>query len=175
MIIKLTLYKTHALAPADAGWLMQKGYGEKTEGGVILMPEEAAYLISRGKAVPLTPTGRKIDPKRIDRVYANLDAWHARKHAYAHLRDQGFIVKSGAKYGVHYRIYAKGEKPGQAHSTWLAHVVNENERISMRTLAAWIRLAHSVRKTFWLIMHTEGDIVIYSMDWEKTFRKKTEV
>ncbi len=169
----LTIHPTHARIPlAEAGWLLQKKYGERNMDELILLPEEAVYLIRKGKVAGKSPAGRPLSLARIITTYARLDRFHQRLLAYTHLRDQGYIVKSGAKYGLDYRIYPPGTTPGRTHSAWLARVVGEQEMISMQTLAGWIRLAHSVRKKLWLIMHTEADSVIYTLDWEETYRAK---
>jgi len=37
---------------------------------------------------------------------------------YKDLRDKGFIIKPGLKYGADFSVYEKGSRPGDEHSKW---------------------------------------------------------
>ncbi len=71
---------------------------------------------------------------------------------YADWRSKGYVVKTGFKFGTHFRIYFPGAQPGRdtkwAHSM---HVIQVFPRDTKLLIAEWsraIRVAHSVRKTF---------------------------
>ncbi len=71
---------------------------------------------------------------------------------YEDWRMKGYVLKTGFKFGSHFRIYFPGAKPGKRkewiHSHHVLHVFPKTER---RIISEWsraIRVAHSVRKTF---------------------------
>ena len=166
---KLIIQPTHAeaLLP-EAASLKEKGYGEPSTERLILLPEEAVYLLERKKALAVNARGQQLTLQSVWKRYARLERFTLRMRVYAHLRDKGLLVKSGAKYGVDYRVYTRQG----VHSDWLVQAVSEVETISYRMLAGWARLAHSVRKQFMLAMLTEADVVLYTLDWQETLRKR---
>ncbi|MEM4366853.1 MAG: tRNA-intron lyase [Candidatus Anstonellales archaeon] len=75
---------------------------------------------------------------------------------YSDWRDHGYVVKTGFKFGSHFRIYFPGAKPGFAgawkHSKHVLHVFSEKDRLLVSEWARAVRVAHSVKKTFILGM-----------------------
>jgi tRNA-intron endonuclease len=73
---------------------------------------------------------------------------------YEDWRMRGYILKSGFKFGTHFRIYFPGAKPGlkeeHVHSKHVLHVFPKNKKMIIAEWARAIRVAHSVRKTFLL-------------------------
>ncbi len=71
---------------------------------------------------------------------------------YEDWRLQGFTLKSGFKFGTHFRIYFPGASPakgeGWVHSQHVLHVFPRAQRLLISEWARAIRVAHSVRKTF---------------------------
>jgi tRNA-intron endonuclease len=63
---------------------------------------------------------------------------------YKDLKKRGLIVKTGFKFGTHFRAYTK--KPNIAHAEYLVHVVNKNFKSIWSDFSRAIRLAHSVNK-----------------------------
>jgi tRNA-intron endonuclease len=81
---------------------------------------------------------------------------------YKDWRENGYIVKTGFKFGTHFRIYFPGAKPGLntaksewAHSKHVLHVFPKNSKLLISEWARAIRVAHSVRKTFILAIPGE--------------------
>ncbi len=106
----------------------------------------------------------------------------AKKHDYFPLlysvycdwRENGYVVKTGFKFGTHFRIYFPGARPFKAnnsdwvHSKHVIHVFPRNSRLLISEWARAIRVAHSVRKTFILAVpgkkpskKTNVDFVLY--------------
>jgi tRNA-intron endonuclease len=73
---------------------------------------------------------------------------------YEDWRLRGYVLKSGFKFGTHFRIYFPGAKPGlkdeHVHSKHVIHVFPRNKKMVIAEWARAIRVAHSVRKTFLL-------------------------
>ena len=85
--------------------------------------------------------------------------------AYSDLRERGHIVKTGFKFGTHFRIYEHGSKMGEDHSTFLVHVIPEHYEFTATEFSRMIRLAHSVRKKLWLaVVDSEGDLTYYQIE-----------
>jgi tRNA-intron endonuclease len=83
---------------------------------------------------------------------------------YSDLRSRGYLVKTGLKFGAHFRVYARGEAPGETHSAYLVHAIPESHKFTSTELARAVRLAHSVRKNIlFAVVDDEGDITYYSI------------
>ncbi len=79
---------------------------------------------------------------------------------YRDLRNRGLIVKSGFKYGTHFRAY---EKSMEEHSKYLVHVIPEKEEIQKISRA--VRVAHGVRKSLILAYPGTEDILYFKFSW----------
>ncbi len=73
---------------------------------------------------------------------------------YSDWREKGYIIKTGFKFGTHFRVYFPGAKPtkqedtSRVHSKHVIHVFPKESRLLISEWARVIRVAHSVRKTF---------------------------
>jgi tRNA-intron lyase len=75
---------------------------------------------------------------------------------YADWRSKGYVIKTGFKFGTHFRVYFPGAKPVKAddndgswiHSKHVIHVFPRDAKLLISEWARAIRVAHSVRKTF---------------------------
>ncbi len=71
---------------------------------------------------------------------------------YRDWRDKGYVVKTGFKFGTHFRIYFPGAKPIKddqwMHSKHVIQVFPRDTKLLISEWARAIRVAHSVRKTF---------------------------
>lgn len=81
---------------------------------------------------------------------------------YSDWRDSGYIVKTGFKFGAHFRIYFPGAGTGRnrwVHSKHVLHVFPKSYQMLMSEWGRIIRLSQSVRKTFILGIPSlsEGD------------------
>ena len=80
---------------------------------------------------------------------------------YEDWRLQGFVLKTGFKFGTHFRLYFPGASPVRANAEWIhsRHVVHCFPRASKMIISEWaraIRVAHSVKKTFVLAIPGEA-------------------
>ena len=72
---------------------------------------------------------------------------------YEDWRLRGFVLKTGFKFGTHFRLYFPGAKPTLENAEWMhsKHVIHVFPRDSKLLISEWaraIRVAHGVRKTF---------------------------
>jgi tRNA-intron endonuclease len=93
---------------------------------------------------------------------------------YEDWREKGYVIKTGFKFGTHFRVYFPGAKPMETgekewtHSKHVIHVFPKDSKMLISEWARAIRVAHSVRKTFILAVpgktnkgRQEIDFVLY--------------
>mgnify|MGYP000044053978 CR=1 FL=1 len=103
---------------------------------------EARYLGERGLIHPVESSGEEI------------------YKVYRDLRERGLIVKSGFKYGTHFRVY---ERSMEEHSRYLVHVIFGKEELQKVSRA--VRVAHGVRKELLLAYIKEKEIKYFRVSW----------
>ena len=121
-------------------------YGKKIGKMLQLSFIETAYLIEHGQlSLRAVGTGRKMAErtflKRAKEIQPDFDM---RLLAYSDLRSRKLVVKTGFKYGTHFRVY-KGD-PSSHHSEYLVHAVPDNYSTVWAEISRAIRLAHGVKK-----------------------------
>jgi tRNA-intron endonuclease len=104
--------------------------------------------------------------KFFDEMYEVYEDWMKR----------GYVVKSGFKFGTHFRIYFPGASPVRLEADWMhsKHVLHVFPRRAKMIISEWaraIRVAHSVKKTFILAIpgksesskrkHAQLDFLLY--------------
>ena len=108
---------------------------------------EVTYLMEKGYL-----QGNPIENILQDPIYS----------VYRDLRERGLIVKSGFKYGTHFRVY---EKSMEEHSKYLVHVIPSREEMQKVSRAA--RVAHGVRKNLLLAYVKNKKISYFRVFWIK--------
>lgn len=132
-------------------WLGQFGTYKAAHRGKISKLDiyETLFLLKRGN---LRLRNSKFDDvwnaaderiKYFDDMYSVYEDW----------RSRGYVIKSGFKFGTHFRIYVPGASPIRDNDEWIhsKHVVHVFSRKSKMIISEWaraIRVAHSVKKTF---------------------------
>ncbi|RLG74256.1 MAG: tRNA-intron lyase [Thermoprotei archaeon] len=76
-------------------------------------------------------------------------------NVYRDLREKGYVVRSGLKFGADFAVYEKG--PGIDHAPYLVHVLSIDETLNPVELVRAGRLSHSVRKKF-IIATTRNEL-----------------
>jgi tRNA-intron endonuclease len=137
----------HASPAADALGRAQ-AYGSRLGGRLELSLLESAYLASTGQlAVRDAKSGRPVPLDRLVARARRLDPGFAeRLAAYRELRARQLVVKTGFKYGAHFRAYPRN--PEHAHARYLVQAVPDSHRARWPTVAGGVRVAQGVRKEF---------------------------
>ncbi|RZN39394.1 MAG: tRNA-intron lyase [Methanophagales archaeon ANME-1-THS] len=105
---------------------------------------EAAYVTKKG--------GLALDLERfLEYATAVEDDFMAKYAVYEDLREKGLILKTGFKFGSHFRVYQAIKKK---HSTDLIQVLPGAHVFSMPELARAVRLAHGVKKRMIFVYQT---------------------
>jgi tRNA-intron endonuclease len=121
---------------------------------LMLSPVESAYLLGRQM---LRLSKETLSAEEFRAMMAGEDPEFGEKvEVYTHLRDRGYIVRTGYKFGHHFRVYS-GKKP---HSEMLVHAIGGGVTLSMSLVSRSVRLAHSVRKKM-LFACADGNMIQY--------------
>ena len=87
---------------------------------------------------------------------------------YRDLKDRGYVIKTGFKYGTEFRLYDRGGGPGQGHSDYLVKIIFENYDINALDFASYVRVSHGVNKKLLLaIVDEDFDITYYNVEWTR--------
>ncbi len=130
------------------GWFGQFGTYKAAHKGRITKLDafETIYLQKKGILSPH-------DSKKIQKECGKRIRYFQEMYdVYEDWRDRGFIIKTGFKFGSHFRIYFPGASPARGgkwlHSKHVLHVFPRKSKLLISEWARAIRLAHSVKKTF---------------------------
>jgi tRNA-intron endonuclease len=121
-------------------------FGKFMGEGLQLSLIETAYLMEMGALnVRDAKSGRKINltqfTKKALKVQPDFDL---RLKIYKDLKKKNMIVKTGFKYGTHFRVY-KGD-PETDHALYLVHSVSSDYHSTWPEISRAVRLAHGVKK-----------------------------
>lgn len=94
------------------------------------------------------------------------DEFKDRFIVYAQLRERGYVVRPGLKFGTDFAVYEHG--PGKDHAPFLVHVIPQRKGVVPLDIVRAGRLATSVRKKFIIATVKEsGDVAYYSFVWHR--------
>jgi tRNA-intron endonuclease len=111
---------------------------------LVLSMYEALYLCEKGVAEPILGTER-IDCKTLEEHFMNLMPKFKRKYlVFKDLRQRGYIVRSGMKFGADFTVYELG--PGLEHAPYVVTVASAKDYLKAVDIVGLGRLSHSVRK-----------------------------
>jgi tRNA-intron endonuclease len=136
-------------------------FGKFIGEGLQLSLLETAYLLEmEALIVRDAKTGRKINltqfKRKVERIQPDFDT---RLRVYKDLKAKGLIVKTGFKYGTHFRVY-KGD-PEKEHALYLVHAVSSTYHSTWPEISRAVRLAHGVKKELLLgrVMEKKAEYV----------------
>ncbi|MDE1847266.1 MAG: tRNA-intron lyase [Candidatus Micrarchaeota archaeon] len=131
-------------------WLGQYGTYKAADRGRLnkLDAYETLFLMDKGRLTLKNATKAKVASiarkRRADfpKLYEVYRDW----------REHGYVIKTGFKFGTHFRVYFPGARPikddNWVHSKHVIHVFPKESKLLISEWARAIRVAHSVRKTF---------------------------
>ncbi|MDO8646872.1 MAG: tRNA-intron lyase [Candidatus Diapherotrites archaeon] len=142
--------------------LHEKGFGELKDKRIVLDLFEACYLIEKEKLNVEDAKGKKVSAEKIAKIACLKDKkWHSKFAVFEDLRNKGYCVKTGFKFGFDFRVYPKGKKMGEDHSQWCISVMNEQDRHSMTELSRKVRLAQNLKTQLLIAVVDREDEVNY--------------
>ncbi|MFZ0829613.1 MAG: tRNA-intron lyase, partial [Thermoplasmata archaeon] len=134
----------------------QQAYGSRIGSRLELSLLETVYLVSTG-LIELhdARTRRGVSLEQLLRRARRLESgFDERLAVYRALRERQLVVKTGFKYGAHFRAYPRN--PEHAHARYLVHAVEDQFRAPWSEIARGVRVAQGVRKEF-LLAGVSGD------------------
>ncbi len=140
--------------------------GELKEGKIIYTSFEAMFLQETKKAEIINLKNNKILKEiEIIKHFTKKDKEFLTKYlVFKYLKNKGYIVKTGLKFGEEFRVYNKYDK----HARWIVYPIKSTEKIEPKELISKSRISHSTGKKLLLaIVDSEEDITFYEIDWLK--------
>ncbi|MBU0591179.1 tRNA-intron lyase [Candidatus Micrarchaeota archaeon] len=132
-------------------WFGQFGTYKAAHRGIISKLDifETIFLARHG-GLRLTQTKLKDVEKAAN---ARIKFFNDMYMVYEDWRKGGYVIKTGFKFGTHFRIYLPGASPIRTNEEWMhsRHVIHVFPRKHKLLISEWaraIRVAHSVKKTF---------------------------
>jgi len=118
-----------------------KPFGETIQLSLI----ETLYLIDKNIIELRNLNGKKVTKEELKNILkiSQPDINNVIK-VFKDLKKNGLIIKTGFKFGTHFRAYTK--KPGEIHAEYLIHVVDKDYKVLWAEISRAVRLAHSVNK-----------------------------
>jgi tRNA-intron endonuclease len=119
---------------------------------------ESAYLLSRGMVTLVDRKGESMDLEGFSARAKLIESDFDQKFSvYKDLRDRNMVVKTGFKFGTHFRVYKQVKGPGKVpHSEYLVHTIPVDHVFLPPVLSRAVRLAHSVRKLMIFAYASDG-------------------
>lgn len=108
--------------------------------GLYLLEKDIINVVKSDKKRRLSIRSLKSHAKK---VYDNFESHYI---VYKDLRDKGYIVLSGIKFGCEFAVYERG--PGIDHAPYLISVRETSESLTSTDIVRAGRLATTVRKRF---------------------------
>lgn len=165
----------------DDYWIGQFGIYKQDRGALLKLNFlETVFLAKHfGIKVNDVESGREMKAEQIlGQVQKEREYTKNLYEVYEEWRLKGYVVKTGFKFGSHFRIYFPGASPKKGsdwiHSKHVLHVFPKEQKMLISEWARAVRVAHGVKKTFLLSVPELGkkDHVDYPSDFVAYRRKK---
>ena len=143
-----------------------KGFGELKNKQYFLSLYEAQYLLDKGKLIVLYED-KQVKSQDLLAYGESLESkFVAKCRVYQDLRDRGYPVRTGFKYGTDFRVYPRGSTIDTAHTQYLLHVLREIDKYDVPEISRAVRVAQGVKTKLMLaVVDSEEDITYYELEW----------
>ena len=134
-------------------------YGKPVGERLQLSLVESAYLLEKGLIELVTRSEGPIDLHGFMAKARQIESEFDLKYSvYRDLRERKLVVKTGFKFGTHFRVYKQVDRLEKVpHSEYLVHTVPRDHIFLPPVLSRAVRLAHSVRKQM-VFAYPEKDV-----------------
>ena len=142
-------------------------FGRLSEDKLELSLIEACYLFESGR-IDIYENDEKCEVSYILDLIRERDIY-GKYLVYKDLKNRGYIIKTGFKYGSEFRLYDRGGGgPGKGHSDYLVKVLYETGDVPVLDFASYIRVSHGVNKKLLLaVVDDDLDITYYNVEWTR--------
>jgi len=139
--------------------LNQRGFGEKKEKQLYLSLFEALYLLEKGKFSVQDNKENELNEEDLIKAGSKDKNFLNKLIVFRDLRERGFVVKTGLKFGFDFRVYPRGKKPGQAHTQWVINVKGQEKGFSWSEFARMVRMSLTIRtKLLQAVVDSDKDV-----------------
>jgi tRNA-intron endonuclease len=140
---------------------------EEFDAPLVLDPIEGVYLLERG--IIRVYSGERKRSVFLDELMSiarqTLNRFDEKYSVYRDLRDRGFAVTPGIKYGCDFAVYEHG--PGVDHAPFIVQVRTPGDHLSAPQVVEAGRLATTVRKMFIIAVVDGGEVRYLGFKWWK--------
>ncbi len=164
-------------------WFGQWGIYKQDRGGLLKLNSlETVFLAKHfGLKVRDLESGKELKHGQIlKQVIKEREYAKPLYDVYEDWRLKAFVIKTGFKFGTHFRIYFPGASPKQESKEWIhskhvIHVFPKEQKLLISEWARAVRVAHGVKKTFLLSIPEmkEKDYIDYPAEFIAWRRKKS--
>ena len=145
---------------------ISKPKGTDFDAPLVLDLIEGCYLIEKRRLQLFHIDGKQVSLNEIRKIckkqYADFDAKYL---VFQNLRNKGYIVTPGIKFGCDFAVYEQG--PGIDHAPYLVRVFRATDDLTATGVVLAGRLATTVKKQFILALPkvTERKVDYVGFDW----------
>jgi tRNA-intron endonuclease len=141
-------------------------FGNLIDNRIELSLIEAAFLLEKGK-INIFSNEKEYTLNEFITLLKE-KGLYIKYSVFRDLRNRGYIVKTGYKYGTEFRLYGRGKSPGDGHSEYVVRIISENYDLNIMDFSSYVRVAHGVNKKLMLaVVDEEGDITYYNVEWRR--------
>jgi len=120
-------------------------YGKMMGNALQLSLIECCFLVEMGDLEVTSQSGKKMSAEEmIDLGMKTQEEFDLRLEAFRDLRKRGMVVKTGFKYGAHFRVY--DGSPDESHAKYLVHSVPKDKVMPWPEISRTVRLSGGVKK-----------------------------
>lgn len=139
------------------------GHYGKLLGGVLqLSLIEGCYLVSKGMLEVCSAGNLMLLEDLLSFGKGVQDEFDLRIRAFIELRKRELVVKTGFKYGTHFRVYEKS--PEECHARYLVHAVPASKITTWPEISRTVRLSGGVKKEI-LFCRISDDVEFIEFKW----------
>lgn len=148
------------LGPDGRTLYEQSGYGRLTGDGLRLAPEEALYLVHRGR---IDVAG--FDFNQLLAVFCKKPDMLRNFLVFRDIRERGYAIQTGPH---DFRVFRRGERPGTGESRYLIRVLSERQLIHFSVLLQETATSAKMRKQHVLaVVDDENELTYYEAKVQK--------
>lgn len=145
--------------------LRQRGFGEAKGRELVMDLFEGLYLLEKEKIAVEDPKGNSVSEEEFVKYGSKkIKDFYLKYQVFNDMRERGFVVKTGFKFGFDFRVYPRGKKPGQAHSQWCINVTSQQDKYNFIEMSRMVRLAGNLKtKLLNAVVDSENEINYYEV------------
>ncbi|ABU81304.1 tRNA-intron lyase [Ignicoccus hospitalis] len=137
---------------------------EDVKAPLALSPLEALYLLETGVIeIRDITTDKSYSPEELKEIWKFMEGLEEKYLVYKELRNKGFVVRSGLKYGSDFVVYEFG--PGIDHAPYVVDVLEKGTSLDPSEIVKGGRVAHGVRKRYIMAIVENGSINYVMLKW----------